>query len=78
MNNILNDKLPTLAKEIKNSVTEKLDNNVDLFANKITVDERLSICNTCKCYVNGICKLCGCFMVLKVKINTSKCPAKKW
>jgi GDP-D-mannose 3', 5'-epimerase len=74
----LNDQLLSLAKEIKNSVTKKVNENVDLFASSDVVDERLSICNVCEHYINGRCKLCGCFMEAKVKINTAKCPARKW
>jgi hypothetical protein len=42
--------------------------------------ERLDICGTCENYVDSRCKLCGCFMKLKVKAGNVRCPddPPKW
>jgi len=49
-------------------------------ADKSVAKYRQSICNNCE-YRRPIinqCKLCGCFMSLKTKIDSSKCPINKW
>jgi hypothetical protein len=41
--------------------------------------ERLDICSSCEFFFkNQICKKCGCFMLLKVKLDKAKCPVGKW
>ena len=40
--------------------------------------ERLNICNKCPEYKDGLCSKCGCVMVLKVMLKSSKCPDDKW
>lgn len=39
---------------------------------------RLAICQSCDQWTGRSCKLCGCFVKLKVKIPEEKCPAGKW
>jgi Family of unknown function (DUF6171) len=41
-------------------------------------DERLSICESCDRLENGRCKECSCFVKLKVRLATEKCPLSKW
>ena len=36
--------------------------------------KRLNICQSCDAYSNGICKVCGCVMRLKVKLKNQSCP----
>jgi hypothetical protein len=42
--------------------------------------ERLTVCAGCEQLRRPIyqCKLCGCFMRLKVLVPAAKCPAGKW
>jgi hypothetical protein len=42
--------------------------------------ERLKVCDGCEHFraLAQQCKLCGCFMTLKVKLLESACPANKW
>jgi|TARA_R110002110_G_scaffold67206_1_gene183568 hypothetical protein len=42
--------------------------------------ERLAICKGCEYYFSptGQCKRCLCFMRLKCRISTLKCPENKW
>ena len=44
------------------------------------IDKRLSICHDCEHFVSATsqCKKCGCFMKVKTKIATAKCPVGKW
>lgn len=39
---------------------------------------RLAICQSCDQWTGTSCKLCGCFVKLKVRIPEEKCPAGKW
>jgi hypothetical protein len=41
---------------------------------------RLEICNACPQLISltSQCKLCGCFMKAKTKIETATCPIGKW
>jgi hypothetical protein len=51
---------------------------------KIVNDEisnkRFDVCKSCPELINLTkqCKKCGCFMTLKTKIESSKCPMGKW
>ena len=41
--------------------------------------ERLHTCHTCENFnVMGLCKHCGCVMMLKAKLSSSSCPDGKW
>jgi hypothetical protein len=42
---------------------------------------RLKVCKTCEYNTNGSlprCKLCGCALLAKTKLQSEKCPAGKW
>lgn len=45
-------------------------------------NKRKQICNTCpfKISIMGIerCLKCGCIIILKIKIDNTKCPEGKW
>jgi hypothetical protein len=43
-------------------------------------EKRLNICKSCPELISLTtqCKKCGCFMSLKTKIESSKCPIGKW
>lgn len=42
--------------------------------------ERIEICNSCDLLFTPTrnCKSCGCFVDIKTKILTVKCPENKW
>jgi len=42
--------------------------------------QRFSICQECPRFVkfSSTCRECGCFMVLKVRIKSERCPLGKW
>ena len=40
--------------------------------------KRFDICLSCQYYESGRCSQCGCFMKVKVKFSTSKCPVGLW
>jgi len=40
--------------------------------------ERLDICNACEHNALGVCKKCGCVLVLKTQWKVTSCPIGKW
>ena len=42
--------------------------------------QRLKICKQCADFFHPTttCKLCGCFMIAKVRLNGAQCPVRKW
>jgi len=50
------------------------------YATSETADSRLAICESCPSLIKTgkQCKECGCFMVLKTKLQEAKCPLGKW
>jgi hypothetical protein len=45
-----------------------------------TAYERYKICLECPQFIRTTkqCRECGCFMVLKTKLEDAKCPLEKW
>lgn len=41
-------------------------------------ERRISICKSCEQFTGKTCKLCGCFIRLKARLETEHCPIKKW
>lgn len=46
----------------------------------MTSEERMEICKQCVWFreVLKTCKKCGCFMPIKTKFKSSKCPIRRW
>ena len=44
------------------------------------MNDRYLICKKCDKFDDTLkkCRVCGCFMPVKTKIKTSKCPEGKW
>lgn len=42
--------------------------------------ERLSICMQCDNLINGMCKICGCFVEMRAAVKKNYCPdiEKNW
>ena len=60
-------------------------NNEETFYEDLKVDQqiyekRLNICSTCDRLMNGMCRLCGCFVELRAVQKVRKCPdlPAKW
>ena len=54
-----------------------------IFGQRVNIDNyihRLSVCKNCKHFDNEkwSCKICGCFLDKKAKMNTENCPDDKW
>lgn len=43
-------------------------------------ERRLGICKSCDSLLNGMCRLCGCFVELRAIMNTKSCPGvdRRW
>jgi len=39
---------------------------------------RLAICDTCDKRQEGVCSLCGCYLVFKAQGRAFGCPLNKW
>jgi hypothetical protein len=67
---------------LKSKIEQKSQvDNVELPDTVITdSQQRLEICHGCEHYFKytAQCKRCGCFMKVKVKLNSARCPLKKW
>jgi hypothetical protein len=42
--------------------------------------QRIAICHECPNFIRMTtnCTVCGCFMIIKVKIEKASCPMGKW
>jgi len=54
--------------------------DVDLKVDDDTYEERLAICQQCENLLNGMCRICGCFVELRAAMKKKNCPSieKKW
>ena len=46
----------------------------DLKVDQRAYEKRLNICSTCDRLMNGMCRLCGCFVELRAVQKVRKCP----
>lgn len=47
--------------------------------NKNKREERINICKGCEDFTKlQFCKSCGCYMPVKVYLETATCPKEKW
>lgn len=67
------EKIVSFKETMKDFKNDKFEQS-----NDIEKDRRIEICKTCENYNNGTCKLCGCNMNLKSRINAAHCPIGKW
>ena len=47
---------------------------------KARYKERMKVCLKCEHYQASLnrCKKCGCFLILKAALKSTKCPESKW
>ncbi len=52
----------------------------DIKAENKEYERRLNICKECDNLLNGMCRICGCFIELRAVIEKNYCPDsdKKW
>jgi hypothetical protein len=69
--------------KLKAKVAEKIEKTREVMelpaASESVREERLAICRSCEeLRPSEFCKLCNCYMPVKVYIAGVSCPAKKW
>jgi hypothetical protein len=78
--------LPPIRTQIRNAtkaVGRVLSNAISrrtVVASHDKVEERRSICNTCEFFIekSGRCAKCGCFLKVKLQLESEHCPENKW
>jgi hypothetical protein len=52
----------------------------DIKADSEEYERRLTICKSCDNLLNGMCRICGCFVELRAVIGKNYCPGvdKRW
>lgn len=82
----INKTLPSY-KEMAFGVTESLKTSLmqlarggAVFSDKETTEKRMNECLNCEFLIpaQSRCSKCGCFMNMKTRLQTSKCPIGKW
>lgn len=60
------------------SYLKSLDDSVK--TNQKEFEKRIALCDTCEHNLNGICRLCGCFVKARAAKKHMACPATplKW
>lgn len=71
--------LNNLASDISSAAAHALKTG-EISASPQLVTSRFSICKSNKCgkFDGKTCQMCGCHMVYKTKLITSKCPKGLW
>lgn len=42
-------------------------------------EKRLQVCGGCENFApGGLCRVCGCYMPLKARLLTARCPEGRW
>lgn len=61
-------------------VKQVSNNSGSLFVDKETQEKRMNICKDCVFFDSkqNRCRKCGCYMNMKVKFKSVRCPLKFW
>lgn len=46
----------------------------DIKTNDLEYEHRLTICKECENLMNGMCRICGCFVEIRASISSNYCP----
>ena len=63
------------AKYFKNLETYIANLEEDVRVCQEIYEERLNICSACEYQMQGMCRLCGCYVELRAALKVRKCPA---
>ena len=71
--------MKNLSSSLKNA-SKALIKGEKVSLSKGEAEARMKICMSCEEYIKeeNRCNLCGCYMRVKTKIATEKCPIRKW
>lgn len=74
-----------LEQESKEEYFEKLSRYIERMDEELKVtqkvyEDRLALCASCPKLLDGMCRLCGCFVELRAAQKNQKCPdiPSKW
>jgi RNA polymerase-binding transcription factor DksA len=58
---------------------DMLNHNTQYAAKEVS-EKRYNICKSCPEFIDFSkqCKKCGCFMIIKTKLQKAQCPLGKW
>lgn len=77
-----NDNLPGFFETAKNFTKSAAEHIADGMKNteKTLQEKRMDVCRRCEFFIKETerCSKCGCYLQLKTKWNSAKCPIKKW
>jgi hypothetical protein len=73
------DKLKLALESAKDIIKEAVDTG-EVRADNEVINNRNSICEMCEEFINYSrkCRVCGCYMDLKLAFKATKCPINKW
>lgn len=79
MNNNPVSLLFNLTETASNVISQAMKSGI-IMADESKVKQRTEICYDCEnLEKNNIrCKLCGCYMLTKIRFDAAKCPSNKW
>lgn len=68
-----------LTENIKGALMQVVKGGA-MLADKDVVENRINLCINCEYFIHNQsrCSKCGCFMTVKTRIQSSKCPVGKW
>jgi hypothetical protein len=72
-----NQTIPRMLGSATGEIASWMKNGFHI-ANEELQQKRQNVCDLCKLYINRRCSKCGCFMAVKIKLQTSSCPEGKW
>lgn len=74
-----------MGKEALEQYQQKLENYIarldpDIRTEQKNYETRLKMCGKCKNLINGMCRVCGCYVELRAAIKGQSCPDtyKRW
>lgn len=50
----------------------------EIKADEALYEERLAACKECDLLLEGMCRICGCYVELRAVVAKNICPRKKW
>ena len=66
-------------EEYFHSLQEYIANlDPEIKADEALYEERLAVCKECDLLLEGMCRICGCYVELRAVVAKNICPRKKW
>lgn len=67
------------AEEYFRSLREYIDNmDMEIKAPPSLYEDRLLVCGECDFLLEGMCRICGCYVELRAVVAKNNCPKEKW